>query len=278
MSPRFFIDVHTMHTQPPIMRFDGQRALVTGVNREIGAAIARQLCHAGCHVVGAYYGEWERVQTLVDTLARDGYTLHTISADLRSVSENQRLVAETAAILGGIDIFVANAGVTVFGPITSMSESDWDTVFDLNVKGTYFGTQAVVSHMLNQGHGGRIVFSSSVTGITAMSGGSVYGTSKAALRHMAANLGIELGRHGITVNAIAIGATLNDRNLQDDPDYAQTWQHLSPVGRVGYPQDVANTVLYLCSPLADLVNGQTIVIDGGWTSTSPIRQTGVDSA
>ena len=265
-----------MHEATADVRLTGRRALVTGVNREIGATIADTLCRAGCQVVGAYFGEEERVQALVSELATAGHTLHTIAADLRLVAENQRLVAEACALLGGIDIFVANAGVTVFGPITQMSEADFDSVFDLNVKGTYFGTQAVVRHMLAQGTGGRIVFSSSVTGITAMSGGSIYGTSKAALRHMAANLGIELGRHGITVNSIGIGATLNERNLQDDPNYAQIWQQLSPVGRVGYPADVANTVLYLCSPLAELVNGQTIVIDGGWTQTSPIRQAGVE--
>lgn len=266
-----------MHQATVNVRLDGKRALVTGINREIGAAIAKSLCHAGCEVVGAYFGEQDRVDAFVAELADANLHIHTIEADLRQVAENQRLIASASTVLGGIDIFVANAGVTVFGPITQMSESDYDTVFDLNVKGTYFGTQAVTTQMLAQGTGGRIVFSSSVTGIAAMSGGSIYGTSKAALRHMAANLGVELGRHGITVNCIGIGATLNERNLQDDPNYAQTWQHLSPVGRVGHPDDVANTVLYLCSPLADLVNGQTIVIDGGWTHTSPIRQAGVQA-
>jgi 3-oxoacyl-[acyl-carrier protein] reductase len=82
-------------------------------------------------------------------------------------------------------------------------------------------------------------------------------------------LGVELGRDGINVNAVAIGATLNDRNLVGDPDYAANWAQLSPVGRVGMPEDVADTVLYLCSPIATMVNGQTITIDGGWTNTSP---------
>ena len=95
-------------------------------------------------------------------------------------------------------------------------------------------------------------------------------TSKAALRHLASILGVELGRSGITVNAIAIGATINDRNLADNPDYASLWGTLSPMGRVGTPQDVAQTVRYLCSDAAQLVNGQTLTIDGGWTLTSPL--------
>lgn len=265
-----------MHDTIPSLLLPGKRALVTGINREIGAAIAQTLAHAGCHVVGAYYGEYDRVTPLLhDSYANNG-RLVAVEADLSQVSEHQRLVAEAVNRLGGIDIYIANAGVTVFGPLAQMTEAQWDAVFNLNVKSTYFGTQAVANQMLHQDQGGRIVFSSSVTGIAAMAGGSIYGTSKAALRHMAANLGVELGKHGITVNAIAIGATLNDRNLADDPEYATTWQHLSPVGRVGYPTDVAHTVLYLCSPLADLVNGQTLVIDGGWTHTVPIRQAGIE--
>ena len=265
-----------MHDTLPTLLLSGKRALVTGVNREIGATIAQMLAHAGCRVVGGYYGEYDRVAPLLHTTYANHGHLEAVEADLTQVSEHQRLVGEAVTRLGGIDIYVANAGVTVFGPLAQMTEAEWDTVFNLNVKSTYFGTQAVANQMLTQHHGGRIIFSSSVTGIAAMAGGSIYGTSKAALRHMAANLGVELGQHGITVNAIAIGATLNDRNVADDPDYATTWQQLSPVGRVGYPADVANTVLYLCSPLAELVNGQTLVIDGGWTHTVPIRQAGIE--
>ena len=138
------------------------------------------------------------------------------------------------------------------------------------IKGTFFGVQAAARQMVTQGRGGRIVLSSSVTGVTAMAGAAVYGTSKAALRHLASILGVELGRIGITVNAIAIGATINDRNLADNPEYASLWGTLSPMGRVGTPQDVAQTVRYLCSDAAQLVNGQTLTIDGGWTLTSPL--------
>jgi 3-oxoacyl-[acyl-carrier protein] reductase len=95
---------------------------------------------------------------------------------------------------------------------------------------------------------------------------SAYGVTKAGLRFMARALGLELGRHGITVNAIGIGATLNERNMQIDPDYDTHWASANPVGRVGLPSDVAQALLYLVSPAASMVNGHTLVIDGGWTA------------
>ncbi|MBM4412448.1 MAG: SDR family oxidoreductase [Chloroflexi bacterium] len=258
-----------MQSTPPISLAQ-KRAIVTGINREIGATIATTLALAGCHVVGVYYNEEARVTPVVEAVSRAGGVLHALHADLRHVSENERIVAEAVRILGGIDIFVANSGVTVFGPIEQMHEQAWDDVFDLNVKGAYFGARAAALQMKAQNTPGTIIFSSSVTGVTAMAGASIYGTSKAALRHIAATLGVELAPAQIRVNAIAIGATLNERNLADAPDYAQTWARLAPIGRVGQPQDVADTVLYLCSPLASMLVGQTLIIDGGWTWQSPL--------
>ena len=247
--------------------YAGKVVIVTGINREIGASIAAAFANAGAHVVGVYYGEYERVAAIIAATP----AIDAIEADLRAVAENYRVVAHATAAYGGVDFYIANSGVTVFGPIVEMTEAHWHDVYDLNMKGTYFGIQAAVKQMLTQGRGGKIVLSSSVTGVAAMGGASIYGTSKAALRHLAAILGVELGRDGINVNAVAIGATLNDRNLVGDPDYAENWAQLSPVGRVGMPQDVADTALYLCSPAASMVNGQTITIDGGWTHTSPIH-------
>lgn len=252
------------------LSLSGKVAVVTGINREIGASIALTLAKAGATVVGVYYGEKERVDPVCADAQAHGATLDAIAADLRIVAENIRVVDYTTRTYGGVDIFVANSGVTVFGDFVDMTEADYHHVFDLNLKGTFFGIQAAAKQMILQRRGGRVVLSSSVTGVTAMGGASIYGTSKAALRHLAAILGVELGHHGITVNAIAIGATLNDRNLVGDPNYAANWAKLSPVGRVGYPQDVADTALYLCSPYAALINGQTLTIDGGWTLMSPL--------
>ena len=256
--------LNTMH------EYVGKVAVVTGVNREIGAAIAHLFVAAGANVYAAFHGEPERVEALLQECAGLTGRLTVSDCDLRDTAAHEALIQRAVATYGAVDVFIANAGVTVFGPFLSMTESDYDTVFDLNLKGTFFGVQAAARQMVTQGRGGRIVLSSSVTGVTAMAGAAVYGTSKAALRHLASILGVELGRSGITVNAIAIGATINDRNLADNPEYSSLWGTLSPMGRVGTPQDVAQTVRYLCSDAAQLVNGQTLTIDGGWTLTSPL--------
>jgi 3-oxoacyl-[acyl-carrier protein] reductase len=104
-----------------------------------------------------------------------------------------------------------------------------------------------------------------VTGSRAIPNLSAYAVTKAALQHMATVLALELGPHGITVNAISIGATVNERNLTDDPEYAQHWAGVLPSGRVGHPEDVAAALSYLVSPDAAMVTGHTLTVDGGWT-------------
>jgi 3-oxoacyl-[acyl-carrier protein] reductase len=124
----------------------------------------------------------------------------------------------------------------------------------------------MISQGQQNGYGGRIIFSASVAGMQAIPGLSAYGVTKSGLRFMARALGLELGRHGITVNSIGIGATVNERNLQDDPDYDAHWASVNPAGRAGRPSDVAQALLFLASPAAAMVNGHTLVIDGGWNT------------
>ena len=187
------------------------------------------------------------------------------SGDLSSVAENHGLVERAVDEFGRLDVFAANAGLTRWAPFVDVDEATWDAVVDLNLKGSYFGAQAAARRMQAQGSGGRIVLSSSVTGTVGIPNLSVYATTKAALQHMAAVLALELGASGITVNALAIGATLNRRNLADDPDYAEHWAGVIPTGRVGRPQDVADALVFLASDQAAMVTGHTLTVDGGWS-------------
>ena len=245
-------------------------ALVTGVNREIGAAIAETLAGAGCQVFATYWREPERVTALVERVRRNGGQIDVFEADLSHVSANQEMVARAVAAFGRIDILAANAGLTVSKPFLETTEEEWNTVVDLNLKGSYFGAQAAARQMARQGQGGRIIFSSSVTGLRACPGMSAYGITKAALRHMATTLALELAPYRITVNAIAIGAILNDRNLADNSNYEADWDAFTPIGRVGQPQDIANALSFLASDQSSWITGQTIVVDGGWTIRSPL--------
>jgi len=245
-------------------------AIVTGASREIGAAMAEALAGAGATVLVAHYAEPARAEAVVARIAAAGGRALAHDADCSTVAANQALVARAVAAFGRLDIFAANAGLTIGKPFLETDESTWDTLVDLNLKGSYFGAQAAARQMIAQGSGGRIVFSSSVTGMRTVPNLSAYGVTKAGLRHMARVLGYELGQYGITVNALGIGAIVNERNMRDDPDYAAHWAGVSPVGRAGQPADVAAALMFLVSPEASLINGHTLVLDGGWTNYSPM--------
>ena len=240
-------------------------AIVTGASRELGAAMAEALAAEGLAVVVAHHGEADLAEEVVARIDAAGGVAVTFDGNLAAVEANERLVAFAAQELGRLDVFVANAGLTRWAPFLEMDEATWDEVVDLNLKGSYFGAQAAARRMVAQGDGGRIVFSSSVTGIVAAPSLSAYSVTKAGLQHMARVLALELGPHRITVNALGIGATLNERNLGDDPDYAARWAGVVPAGRVGQPEDVASALLYLVDPEAAMVTGHTLVVDGGWT-------------
>jgi NAD(P)-dependent dehydrogenase (short-subunit alcohol dehydrogenase family) len=246
-------------------RLEGRVAVVTGASREIGAAMAEALASHGAAVVVGHHGEGERAAAVVARIRSAGGRAVAESGDLSRVADNERLVARAVEEFGRLDVVAANAGLTRWGPFLEVDEEAWDAVVDLNLKGSFFGAQIAARQMIAQGSGGRIVFSSSVTGRRVVSDLSAYSVTKAGLNHMATVLGADLGPHGITVNAIEIGAVVNERNLRDDPDYAEHWAAVIPAGRAGRPTDVAAALLYLVSDEAAWVTGQTLRVDGGWS-------------
>jgi 3-oxoacyl-[acyl-carrier protein] reductase len=255
----------------------GKVAIVTGGSREIGAAMAEALANAGVAVVVAHYNEADLAEVVVSHIRAAGGRAVAREANLAQVAENRELVAGAVEAFGRLDIFVANAGLTTWGSFLDVEEAAWDTIVDLNLKGSFFGAQAAARQMVAQqtqgedsNYGGRIVFSSSVTGVVALDNCSPYAVTKAGLRHMATMLGFELGQYGITVNALGIGATVNERNLRNDPDYESHWAGVIPTGRCGQPEDVAAGLLYLVSPEARMVSGHTLMIDGGWAQVGRV--------
>ena len=250
----------------------GRVAVVTGASQEIGAAMAEALAAHGAGVVIAHHGAPELAEAVVGRIQAAGGRAIAIDGDLSLVADNRLLVERTVEELGRLDVFVANAGLTRWAPFLEVDEETWDTVVDLNLKGSYFGAQAAARQMAAQRRtapddhfGGRIVFSSSVTGTLAVANLSAYAVTKAALMHLARVLALELGAHGITVNALAIGATINERNLADDPGYAEHWAGVVPTGRTGTPTDVASALAFLVSAEAAQVTGHTLAVDGGWS-------------
>ena len=169
---------------------------------------------------------------------------------------------------GKVTIMIANAGITTFGDFLTYTPAALQQVMDLNLRGSFFFAQAVSRQIIKQKTGGSLLFMSSVTGHQAHKNLAAYGMTKAALEMLAKNLVIEVSSYGITVNAIAPGATLTERTAED-PDYEKTWSDITPLGRPANPTDIAYTAVFLVSDKARHITGQTIIIDGGWTSVSP---------
>lgn len=248
------------------MTLNGKVAIVTGASREIGATMAEALAAEGAAVIVAHHGEAERAEQVVQRIGELHGRAAAVDADLASVEANAGLVQQAVERFGRLDIFVANAGLTRWSPLLEADEAMWHELVDLNLKGSFFGAQAAARRMVQQGGGGRIVFSSSVTGVRAVPEAPIYSITKAALRHMAVVFAEELGGHHITANALGIGATLNERNLANEPDYAERWAGVVPTGRVGMPADIASALLFLVSPGADMITGHTLMVDGGWSN------------
>ena len=163
---------------------------------------------------------------------------------------------------------MANAGITLFGDFLTYTPAAFQQVMQTNLAGSFFLAQAAAKQMISQGEGGSILLMSSVTGHQAHKNLAAYAMTKAALEMLAKNLVIELSAYSINVNAIAPGATLTERT-KVDPGYEKTWSIITPMGRPSTTEDIANAALFLLSAKARHITGQSLVIDGGWTSISP---------
>jgi 3-oxoacyl-[acyl-carrier protein] reductase len=191
-----------------------------------------------------------------------------VPGDASDVASIQEMIKETVHQFGKLDITIANAGITLFGDFFEYQPEDFDAVMRVNLRGSFFLAQAAAQQMREQGTGGRILFMSSVTGHQAHKNLAAYGMSKAALEMLAKTLVIEVSPYNVTVNALAPGATLTERT-GNEPEYEKIWSKITPIGRPATTKDIADAALFLVSPLAKHITGQSLIIDGGWTSISP---------
>jgi 3-oxoacyl-[acyl-carrier protein] reductase len=191
-----------------------------------------------------------------------------VAGDSSDLTVIQQLVNTATSKFGALDIVVANAGITVYGDFFDYKPESFFEVMKVNLGGSFFLSQAAANQMKKQEAGGSLLFTSSVTGHQAHKNLAAYGMSKAALEMLARNLVIELSQYKINVNTIAPGATLTERTVSD-PGFESTWSRITPMGKPASVEDIASAALFLVSDGAKHITGQTLIIDGGWTSVSP---------
>jgi NAD(P)-dependent dehydrogenase (short-subunit alcohol dehydrogenase family) len=248
-------------------RLDGKVALVTGGARGLGRVIADALASAGADVaITARQAEnaQRAAKVIAATSTRKAIGL---AADVTERSQVEALVAEVLATLGRLDILVNNAGVNIRGPIEELSEDDWDTVVDTNLKGPWLCCRAVAPVFKRQ-KSGRVINVSSMLGEISLPGRSPYASSKGGLTLLTKTLALEWAKDGINVNALCPGPFATEINtpLLNDPATRAQMEANVPLGRWGDPVELGPAAVFLASEASSFMTGATLFIDGGYTA------------
>ena len=240
----------------------GKVALVTGASRGIGRAIALKLAAEGAAVVINYHGSMEKAKEVKAEIESDGGIAEIMQCNVADYQATEAMIRKVTDDFGRLDILVNNAGITRDGLLMKMSEEDYDTVLDTNLKGTFHCIRVAARQMLRQ-RGGRIINLSSVSGILGNAGQANYSASKAGVIGLTKSAARELASRGITVNAVAPGFIETEMLDQMTDAAKEAGKAQIPFGRYGKTEEIANTVAFLASEKASYITGQVICVDGG---------------
>ena len=244
-------------------RLENKVAIITGGTAGIGAAAAKKFAQEGAKVT-VWARNAEKGKAFVEAMAKEGYT---ICFDAVDTSNYEQVVAATKRVFdanGKIDILINNAGITNDSTLKKMTPEQWQSVIDINLTGTFYCTKAVNQYMVEAGWG-RIINVSSVVGLYGNFGQTNYVATKAGVIGMTKTLCRELGKKGVTVNAVAPGSIATDTVAKMPEDVLAGMVAKVPVGRLGKPEDIANAFCFLASDEAAYVNGAVLSVDGGMT-------------
>jgi NAD(P)-dependent dehydrogenase (short-subunit alcohol dehydrogenase family) len=251
----------------PNFDLTGQIALVTASGRGLGRSIAIALAHAGADIALGLR-DIKNHGNLPDEITALGRRCLPLQMDVTNLGQVRSAIDEAVQHFGRLDILVNNAGVAPDNLAENVTEKDFDYTIAVNLKGTFFASQAAARHMIRQGYG-RIINMGSQAGFAALPTESIYCMTKAGIAHLTKCLAIEWGKHGINVNGVAPTFIYTDGTapvLSDPAFHADTVERIAALHRIGEPVEVSGAVVFLASPAASLITGHTILIDGGWTA------------
>jgi NAD(P)-dependent dehydrogenase (short-subunit alcohol dehydrogenase family) len=250
-----------------MFRLDGKRALVTGGSKGLGKVIATALAEAGADVAISSRSIEECRNSAKEIASATGRKTIAIAADVVKDSDVQRMVDEAEKGLGPIDILINNAGTNIRGAVQELSEADWDSVVDVNLKAPFLVSRRLGPRMCERGWG-RVINMGSIMSVVALAGRAPYASAKAGLLNLTRVLALEWATKGVTVNAICPGPFATDMNkpLLADPEKYKAFVAKIPMGRWGELHEVAGAAVFLASDAASYVTGTPLFVDGGWVA------------
>lgn len=247
------------------MKLKDRTAIVTGAGRGIGAALAKGLAREGAAVVVNYSRAAAEARKVAGDILAAGGRAVAVQADVKELSEQQRLIAAALDNFGRLDILINNAGIEYREPFLSTTVEQWDQTMGVNLKGVFFLSQKAAQAMVRSGKGGKIINLSSCHDTVPLALRSAYGVSKGGLAMLTKSLALELGEHKINVNAISPGAILTEMNSQhlSQPEVRARLVARIPWNRLGDVEDCVGAAVFLASSESDYVTGATLYVDGG---------------
>jgi NAD(P)-dependent dehydrogenase (short-subunit alcohol dehydrogenase family) len=250
----------------PTFDLTGKIAVITGASMGIGQGLAKALAHAGAKVILTARSA-QALEEVAEEIRAEGGQAEVRPLDVTNTAQISTVMNEISESFGRIDILVNNAGIGANHAAVDVTEEDWDSMMDVNLKGLFFCCQAAGKIMLKQGYG-RIVNMSSQASVVGIVDHAVYCASKGGVNQLTRVLALEWSGKGVNVNAVGPTFTYTPGTAErlDNPDYYNNVVSRIPANRVAELQDVAGAVIYLASPAANMVTGTTLLVDGGWTA------------
>ena len=245
------------------MKFDlnDKIAIVTGASQGIGETIAIEMAKSGANVFCLARNK-NALDSTINKIISNGDKASAFSCDISDNEQFNNIVTDIFKEYGSIDILVNNAGITNDTLLMRMSDDQWDSVLDINLKGSFTCTRSVIKYMMKK-KSGRIINITSIVGLTGNAGQANYAASKAGLIGMTKSIAKEVASRGITANCVAPGIQASCQGTLSLDEVKNKFLSQIPTGKIGYPKDIANTVIFLASDEAEYITGQTITVDGG---------------